>query len=85
MPGIFPFIAVATFTILNLFIAIIVNAMQTYSEQEHREAIAVVEHVRTHIEADLHAEMGTLRVEIRELKTLLGQGETSRTNGAPQP
>lgn len=66
-----PFIAVATFTILNLFIAIIVSAMQTYSEEEHQETVAVVEHARTHIEADLHAEMGTLRDEIRELKTLL--------------
>ena len=68
-----PFIAVVTFTILNLFIAIIVNAMQSYSEQEHQETVAVVEHVRTHIEADLHAEIGTLRQEIRELKLLLQQ------------
>jgi voltage-gated sodium channel len=36
MPGPFfiPFILVATFTMLNLFIAIIVNAMQNYSEAE---------------------------------------------------
>jgi voltage-gated sodium channel len=79
-----PFIAVATFTILNLFVAIIVNAMQSYSEQEHQETVAVVEHFRTHIEADLHTEMGILRDEIRELKTMLRRGETSRTNGPPQ-
>lgn len=72
-----PFIAVATFTILNLFIAIIVNAMQSYREQEHQETVAVVENVRTHIEADLHSEMGALRDEIRELKILLRQGETT--------
>ncbi len=76
-----PFIMVVTFTILNLFIAIIVNAMQTYSEQEHQETVAVVEHVRTHIEADLHAEIGTLRQEIRELKLLLQHGRESNPEG----
>ena len=66
-----PFILIATFTMLNLFIAIIVNAMQTYSEQEHKDTVAVVEHARTHIEADLHVEVRALRDEIRELKSLL--------------
>jgi voltage-gated sodium channel len=66
-----PFILIATFTMLNLFIAIIVNAMQTYSEQEHQETVSVVEHARTHIEADLHVEVRALRDEIRELKSLL--------------
>lgn len=42
-----PFILVATFTMLNLFIAIIVNAMQTFSEKEHQATVAVVEHART--------------------------------------
>jgi voltage-gated sodium channel len=66
-----PFILVATFTMLNLFIAIIVNAMQSYSEAEHQETVAVVEQVREHIEADLHAEVRAMREDIRELKTLL--------------
>ncbi|MDO9225245.1 MAG: ion transporter [Pseudomonadota bacterium] len=66
-----PFILVATFTMLNLFIAIIVNAMQNYSDKEHQETVGVVEHAREHIEADLHAEVRALREEIRELKTLL--------------
>ena len=66
-----PFILVATFTMLNLFIAIIVNAMQSYSEQEHQDTVAVVEQARTHIEADLHLEVRALREEIRELKALL--------------
>jgi len=68
-----PFILVATFTMLNLFIAIIVNAMQSYSEKEHQETVAVVEHAREQIEADLHAEVRAMREEIRELKTLLTQ------------
>jgi voltage-gated sodium channel len=66
-----PFILVATFTMLNLFIAIIVNAMQTFTEQEQRETVAAVEHAREHIEADLHIEVRAMREEIRELKILL--------------
>lgn len=68
-----PFILVATFTMLNLFIAIIVNSMQTFSEKEHQEAVAAIEHAREHIETDLHAEMRALREEIHALKMLLSQ------------
>ncbi len=66
-----PFILVATFTMLNLFIAIIVNAMQSYNEAEQHNAKQAVDMARQHIEADLHAEMRGLRAEIRELKALL--------------
>lgn len=66
-----PFILVATFTMLNLFIAIIVNAMQSYTEQEQHETVAAIEQSREHIEADLHAEVRSLRDEIRELKSVL--------------
>ena len=65
------FILIATFTMLNLFIAIIVNAMQTFSEDEHHETVAAVEQAREHIEADLHGEVRALRREVAELKTLL--------------
>jgi len=66
-----PFILIATFTMLNLFIAIIVSAMQTSNETEHQATIAVMEHARTDIQADVHAEMQALREEIHELKTIL--------------
>ena len=65
------FILVATFTMLNLFIAIIVNAMQSVSEAEQKEAHQTVVAARDHIEADLHAEMRQLRAEISGLKALL--------------
>ncbi len=68
-----PFILVATFTMLNLFIAIIVNAMQSYTEAEQHDANEAVDAARKHIEADLHAEMRGLRDEIREMKTLLSR------------
>ena len=66
-----PFIMVATFTMLNLFIAIIVSAMQNYSEAEHQETVDALQQTQEHIEADLHQEMKSLRNEITELKQLL--------------
>lgn len=65
------FILLATFTMLNLFIAIIVNAMQTFQESEHKETMETVEGVGQSIEHELHAEVQSLRREISELKTLL--------------
>ncbi|MBA3033007.1 MAG: ion transporter [Gammaproteobacteria bacterium] len=73
-----PFILVATFTMLNLFIAIIVSAMQSYNEKEQAETVAAVEQAKEHIEADLHSEVRALRDEIRELKTLLTQATPGR-------
>jgi voltage-gated sodium channel len=65
------FILIATFTMLNLFIAIIVNAMQTFTEQENRERKHELDAARDHIEADLHRELAALRTEISELRQLL--------------
>jgi len=70
------FILVATFTMLNLFIAIIVNAMQSYTEAEQHGTQRVVEAAREHIEADLHAEMRSLRDEICALKSMLSGSQT---------
>lgn len=67
-----PFILIATFTMLNLFIAIIVNAMQSFSEAEHQDTVAAVEAAREHIETDLHAELRALRQEIADLRRALG-------------
>jgi voltage-gated sodium channel len=66
-----PFILVATFTMLNLFIAVIVNAMQSFSSEDQQATQTVVEQARDHVEADLHAEMRALRGELSEMKTLL--------------
>ncbi|MDZ4200791.1 MAG: ion transporter [Gallionella sp.] len=79
------FILVATFTMLNLFIAIIVNAMQSYTEHEQRETVAAVEQAREHIEADLHVEVRAMRGEIQELKTLLLRADTSRSQALSEP
>jgi voltage-gated sodium channel len=66
-----PFILVATFTMLNLFIAIIVNAMQSYSEAEHQETVQALQTTQDHIEADLHGELRAMRAEIGDLKRML--------------
>lgn len=70
------FILIATFTMLNLFIAIIVNAMHSFTEDENRETRAAVSDARNHIEADLHQEIGALRSEIAELRQLLQSSTT---------
>lgn len=66
-----PFIMLATFTMLNLFIAIIVNAMQTYSAEEHKETVRALEQTEENIELDLHNEIQSLRRELRSLKELI--------------
>jgi voltage-gated sodium channel len=65
------FILFATFTMLNLFIAIIVNAMQTFQESEHQDTLKSVEAATHSLEHELHAEVKTLRTELAEIKALL--------------
>jgi len=66
-----PFILIATFTMLNLFIAVIVSAMQTVSDAEQADTVKAIEHATEHIESDLHAEMRALRSEIQSLRERL--------------
>ncbi len=66
-----PFILVATFTMLNLFIAIIVNAMQDFTTHEQGETVASIGQMQARLDADLHTEIRGMRDEIRELKMLL--------------
>lgn len=66
-----PFILIATFTMLNLFIGVIVDAMQTVSEAEHADTLNALDRTQDHIEADVHSEVRALRDEIRSLRSLL--------------
>ncbi|TDY00552.1 ion transporter [Thiohalophilus thiocyanatoxydans] len=56
-----PFILIATFTMLNLFIGIIVDTMQTMHEADHARD-------RGEIEETIHQEGGAIEEEIRALR-----------------
>ncbi|MDH5785689.1 MAG: ion transporter [Chromatiales bacterium] len=56
-----PFILIATFTMLNLFIAIIVDTMQTMHSADHEED-------REHIEETVHQDTDALGEELRSLR-----------------
>ena len=82
-----PFILIATFTMLNLFIAIIVNAMQTQAEQESKKTINKMESA-TH-ELDQYIQTGIHRIEeeLASLRQLITphQSDKDRANsGNPQ-
>ncbi len=63
-----PFILVATFTLLNLFIGVIVSALQA----EHDAEREVTDQAREQaMEDHLHAEVSSLKVEIASLRNLL--------------
>jgi voltage-gated sodium channel len=68
-----PFIMTATFTMLNLFIAVIVNAMQSESSAAQAEQLEQIEHLAQESESSLHQDIATLRQEIRELKEMLAR------------
>lgn len=73
-----PFILIATFTMLNLFIAVIVNAMQS----EHAGAVAEAEQNAHDERASLLEEIRAVRSEIRLLRD---QVHEHRQNEAPSP
>jgi len=65
------FILLATFTMLNLFIAIIVDTMQNLHEQQKTEKNPILE-VTAHSETEiLQQEIRALRSDIEELKTVI--------------
>ncbi|GAA0576096.1 ion transporter [Caenispirillum bisanense] len=63
-----PFILIATFTMLNLFIAVIVNAMQSLHEEERAEIEREVEEVAQTATDTVLAELQNLRAEIAALR-----------------
>ena len=65
-----PFILVTSFAVINLFIGVIVDAMQS---QHQAEAVEIETHIHEDTEL-LRAEISQLRAEISDLKTLLKRG-----------
>lgn len=62
-----PFILIATFTMLNLFIAVIVNAVQSMHDEEHKEEIDA----KQQLQQDLVTQMQQLQAELAALRAQL--------------
>jgi voltage-gated sodium channel len=68
-----PFILIATFTVLNLFIAIIVNTMQSMHETAHQHEEAVITEAVHSEGVQIEAELRAVREELRALQAMLAQ------------
>ena len=69
-----PFIVCTTFTVLNLFIGIIVSAMQA----EHEETAAKDRAELHNDQAAIIAELARLRQQIGDLQTILARDNAGR-------
>lgn len=67
-----PFILIATFTMLNLFIAVIVNAVQNMHDEEHKEEHAA----DAAIQQQLLTQMQHLQQELVQLRATLNKSTT---------
>jgi voltage-gated sodium channel len=68
-----PFILVATFTMLNLFIGIIVDTMQTLHDDQMAADRAMIERTLDRDTAQIESEVRALREEIRALREALSK------------
>ncbi len=68
-----PFILLTSFAVLNLFIAVIVDAMQTLHTADREETTAVLRQVTEAEASFLATELEGLRSEIRALKEEIGR------------
>jgi len=66
-----PFILIATFTMLNLFMAIIVNAMQNQNEKETEKTVAAVEQATTQMDMHLHNDIKRIESELKTIRELI--------------
>lgn len=74
-----PFILIATFTVLNLFIAVVVGAMQSQHEAEQAKSEANASDERH----DILMELRALRVQIERLQDQLREERRSEWHAAP--
>jgi len=68
-----PFILIATFTMLNLFIAIIVNAMQSFNDAEHAAEKREQQEAHTHETALLYQKLDNLQMDLALIKEQLAK------------
>ena len=73
-----PFVIVTSFAVLNLFIALIVNSMQSVHVQDRQEAARA--EISAHDERErLMESLRLLHGEVRQLKELLGEHRGDRS------
>lgn len=75
-----PFVIVTSFAVLNLFIALIVNSMQSVHAQD-RQQIEQAENLAHDEREQLMESLHSLREEVRQLKDLLATAGDGRTRG----
>jgi len=80
-----PFILVATFTMLNLFIAIIVNTMQTFSDEEHALERAKDQEKQQQEQQQMQDELTAIRQELQQMHALLRQVTAGQTQAPANP
>lgn len=81
-----PFIMTATFTMLNLFIAVIVEAMQSQATAAQARQKRDIEQLAEEKERLLHEEIEGLRRDIGELKqVLVGRHQPAGDPGSAGP
>jgi voltage-gated sodium channel len=66
-----PFILVSTFTVLNLFIAIMVDAMQSIEEQQLARTEAHLNTARRADQQQLHADLAALSEQMAQMQQRL--------------
>ncbi len=72
-----PFILIATFTVLNLLMAVIVNAVQEVQHNELEQAQKNISHKVDQETNTLQQEIISLRMDIREIRSLLKNKQSS--------
>ncbi len=72
-----PFVIVTSFAVLNLFIALIVNSLQTVHAQDRKSAEAAAEIAHDEREA-LMREIRSLREDVRNFQEVTARGEAGR-------
>jgi voltage-gated sodium channel len=76
-----PFILIATFTMLNLFIAVVVNAMQSEHEEDRAQAAAAMQEIVEAEHAVLIAEIRALRADLGRLEARIGSRRDAADGG----
>jgi voltage-gated sodium channel len=71
-----PFILIATFTMLNLFIAIIVNAMQSYAAEQRERTVTAVETATREVDRHVQEHLARIESELRALREKLSRDST---------